>query len=861
MGRQKVPKQNKGKVASDMTRQADRQRFRNEDLLLRVSSSVDRRRWDESKYEGFLDELCGEREYQKAAIRATLRFLLGGKYSSLRELAKANYDQNQTLIDRYGTWPGFERHLQLPEQLSCSLDLATGTGKSYVMYAIGAILLAEGTVDRVLVLCPSTTIEDGLLAKFKDLASSTRLRDQLPVGSKCFVPRIINASESITEGSICVENYHAILEHVKSSIRDSLKGKGARVAVLNDEAHHVANELAASETKVKRWKEFLLDPSFGFQYVIGLSGTCYIGDDYFSDVIFRYSLREAMEEKYVKRVDYVAEMPKTGNPDEKWQLIHNRHEDIGKKLKSRSLKPLTIIVTPSIARCKDVAEELRGFLADDIGLKRDTIDDRILVVYNGAPDVSRLRSVDKSSSKVEWIVSVSMLNEGWDVKRVFQIVPHEERAFDSKLLIAQVLGRGLRIPDGWRGVQPEVTVFNHDAWAPRIKHLVNEILEIEKRIACRVIPGSPYHFALHNIDYTLEPVSVKKPMKGGYVLFAKGYVDLASDAPTEDVSIEFERASSGDRYKWETTLKHKTFTPAQVAREMFDKLVEADEEEAASGSTSSYAKRYPRAKIQKVVEQSLKRIGAHSVTESMKQKFLQSLGPLRRKTSENVRYKTIVDGHYVVSTEQRQMDSVGAAELRNTKTLFYTEATRESLNDEHVEFFDELIEPGSGFKVVSVANANDFKTPLSAVVADSENERRFISRLLHSQNIPHYATWIKSTSTRFYEIDYAWKKGEHPKRGKFNPDFFIVANNVCVVVEIKDDDELREPSPENLKKNEYALAHFDRVNADLKSKRSKLRYKFTFLTERNFNLFFQSLRQGTIMSFKSELDVRLAEEQ
>jgi len=50
---------------------------------------------------------------------------------------------------------------------------------------------------------------------------------------------------------------------------------------------------------------------------------------------------------------------------------------------------------------------------------------------------------------VEWIVSVSMLNEGWDVKRVFQIVPHEEKAFNSKLLIAQVLGRGLRVPNGW----------------------------------------------------------------------------------------------------------------------------------------------------------------------------------------------------------------------------------------------------------------------------------------------------------------------------------------------------------------------------------------------------------------------------
>ena len=45
------------------------------------------------------------------------------------------------------------------------------------------------------------------------------------------------------------------------------------------------------------------------------------------------------------------------------------------------------------------------------------------------------------------------------------------RGLCSKLLIAQVLGRGLRRPDGWQGEDPIVTVFNHDAWSGRIKHL------------------------------------------------------------------------------------------------------------------------------------------------------------------------------------------------------------------------------------------------------------------------------------------------------------------------------------------------------------------------------------------------------
>lgn len=500
-----------------MTTRGDRQTFRNEDLVLKVSTDIDPKVWDETKYEAFLDELCGTREYQKDAIRTTLRYLLGGNYANLRELAKENFDDNEELQHRYGSWANMEKYLQMPEQLSCSIDQATATGKSWVLYGVAAILLAEGTVDRVLVLCPSNTIESGLMEKFRTLAGNADLRDLLPTGAKISTPKIINASESIVEGSICVENYHAILEHVKSSIRDSLKGKGTRVAVLNDETHHVANE---KDTQKRKWKEFLLNPEYGFRYVVGVSGTCYVGDDYFADVISRYSLREAIEQRFVKTVDYVSQMPvEVERAEEKWQLIYKRHDEWKRKLKKRGIRPLTIIVTKDIRACEQVTEELADFLKDWEKISADQATKKVLPVTSSAkhqPNVARLKLVDSPTSKVEWIVSVAMLNEGWDAKNVFQIVPHEERAFNSKLLIAQVLGRGLRRPEGWTGEDPVVTVFNHDAWSGRIKHLVNEVLEIERRLSSSVLPGSPYHFDLHNLDYTREENVTEYTKKGEY---------------------------------------------------------------------------------------------------------------------------------------------------------------------------------------------------------------------------------------------------------------------------------------------------------------------------------------------------------
>jgi type III restriction enzyme len=72
--------------------------------------------------------------------------------------------------------------------------------------------------------------------------------------------------------------------------------------------------------------------------------------------------------------------------------------------------------------------------------------------------------------------------EGWDVKNVFQIAPWRDRAFNSKLLIAQVLERGLRIHGEYQNPQPTVRISNHDAWSRNIRTLVDEILEIEMRL-------------------------------------------------------------------------------------------------------------------------------------------------------------------------------------------------------------------------------------------------------------------------------------------------------------------------------------------------------------------------------------------
>lgn len=849
-----------------MSTKGDKRTFRNEDLTLKVTERIDPIVWDESKYEAFLDELCGYREYQKDAIRITLRFLLGGKYVNLRALAKENFDDNEELQERYGSWIGMERHLQLPEKLACSIDQATGTGKSYVLYGLAVILLAEGAIDRALVLCPSNTIEDGLLKKFKELAGNADLRDALPVNAKFKTPKIINASESIVDGSICVENYHAILENTKSSIRESLKGKGMRVGVLNDEAHHVANE---SGTTSKRWKEFLEDSDYGFRIIVGVSGTCYVTDEYFSDVVHRYSLRQAIEEKFVKKVEYVDELPAAAEkPEEKWQLVYNRHKDWKKRLKARNIRPLTIVVTKSISDAERVSEELEDFLKEWEGLSTDQAKAKVLCVTSAAkhqPNVAKLKTVDSPASKVEWIVSVSMLSEGWDVKNVFQIVPHQERAFNSKLLIAQVLGRGLRRPDGWKGEEPVVTVFNHDAWSGRIKHLVNEILELERRLTSNVVSTSPHNFELHNLDYTRDEDTTAYTKKGEYKLFEDGFADLPTQVEAEDVTIGFERAVTGEHIKFKTTIQHKTWSMEEVAQQMYHRLKSIDEESRDAEDPkdrTGYAKKFPLAKCEQIVTASLKRakIKNGRVTDDNRQKFLQALGTLRRKTAKRVVYKLSPKALVFVNTSTRQEESCSAAELRRgSKTVFYTSECENTLIDEQKEFFREVKDPDGEFRSgqEEVNNPVDFKVPVNLVIADATPERKFIRELVRRENAQKIDAWLKNTAIGFYWIEYAWKKGEHPKRGEFSPDFFIKCGEKIFVVEVKGDEEIADSSADNVKKNEYATEHFKRLNTWLEKEKILIRYQFNMISPTSYNVFFQKLRDAELVGFRSELDVAM----
>ena len=758
----------------------DKQIFKNQDLVLRVSLNVDPEKFDINKYEAFLDALCGEREYQKEAIRVTLRFLLGGQYNNLKELAEENYHQNPVLQERYGTLSDFYKHLQLPDKLSCTIDLATATGKSYVLYGIARIMLAEGVVDQVLVLCPSNTIETGLTEKFRSLSADGTLKDLLPASSVILNPRIINATQTIRKGDICIENIHATYQRTKSAIEDSLVGKGKRTLVLNDEVHHMANP-PARDMAIKKWKEFLLNPEYNFRYIVGDSGTCYVDNDYFADVIYRFSLRDSIENRFVKTIDYVAE-DISHSREEKFQKIYDNHIQ-NKTVRYRLIKPLTILVTKDISACKRLMEDLIEFIADKEGISKEAASNKVLIVTSAnehKDNIPKLKNVDDRDNSVEWITSVSMLSEGWDVQNVCQIVPHEERAFNSKLLIAQVLGRGLRIPPEYRGEQPVVTVFNHDRWSGSIKHLVNEVLEIEKRIHNYVIPkDKDYDFEIHNIDYKKSEEIVETPKVTEYD-FSRGF-SLSSEDQVQRIEEEtiYERAITEKHREKETLIEFRVYSAEEVAQVVHNRYKSWDMDEG-----TDYTQKYPFDKILSIIKNSL-RDKENFINEWGKQKILKAFGVARRKKSRSLRHRIEAETLFSINTEDIKKNSLGIGALRRDGCIFYDDYSLENGEDDDKNLLKEIIEMFEdgqlhSASLIKIENTFNFKTPLNIVFASYKPERDFIKRLVSEENAKKIDAWIKSLDVGFYSVKYSWRKGEHPKQGSFNPDFFIKSWKRCI---------------------------------------------------------------------------------
>ena len=218
----------------------------------------------------------------------------------------------------------------------------------------------------------------------------------------------------------------------------------------------------------------------------------------FKNVIYDYPLACAIRDGYVKEPAVSTREnfnPKDYSPENLEQIkLHDAicvHESTKAELKAyaenngkKLVKPFILVVASDTTHSAQIraAMESPDFFGGRYAGK-------ILEINSSTSgeekdeNIAKLLTVEDPDNPVEIVIHVNMLKEGWDVTNLYTIVPL--RAANSKTLVEQSIGRGLRLPYGKRtGISAvdTLTIVSHDKFQEIIDYANNPNSLIRKTV-------------------------------------------------------------------------------------------------------------------------------------------------------------------------------------------------------------------------------------------------------------------------------------------------------------------------------------------------------------------------------------------
>lgn len=374
--------------------------------------------------------------------------------------------------DKYPEFSDFDHDF-----MSLTFALATGVGKTKLMGTFITYLYTNKGIKNFFVVAPNLTIYEKLL---NDLGTE-RDDNQKYVfkGVGCFAVKKIriwtgedylknNPYFSTIESDVNVFIYN--ISKFNSDNRNIMERNETQsksfydwlsslddLAVIMDESHHYRAK--ASAKAISR-----LHPVLGIELtatprVVKSNGK----SEKFRNIVYEYPLSHAIKDGYTRvpyamtRSDFHPENLSSKKLDE--MMISDgiaNHERVKAELQSYAndnhlprVKPFMLIVCRDTEHAKEIFDYITSpkFCGEHYR-------DKVLVIHSnqtGAEkdeNIKRLLSLEKPENTIEIVVHVNMLKEGWDVNNLYTIVPL--RKADSRVLLEQTLGRGLRLPYGHR---------------------------------------------------------------------------------------------------------------------------------------------------------------------------------------------------------------------------------------------------------------------------------------------------------------------------------------------------------------------------------------------------------------------------
>jgi len=243
------------------------------------------------------------------------------------------------------------------------------------------------------------------------------------------------------------------------------------LVVLMDESHHY---------RADRGMEVIneLNPILGLELTATPQVERSGGTIKFKNVVYEYSLARAMRDRFVKepavatRRDFDPTHYSQDDLDRiKLEDGIRIHEDTkvaldiyARDTKTNPVKPFVLVVSQSTEH----AGKLKQMIVSQ-GFFDGYYADKVMEIHSnqtgGEKDenIERLVNLENPLNKIEIVIHVNMLKEGWDVTNLYTIIPL--RTATSMTLREQTIGRGLRLPYGKRTGNDKVdklTIIAHD---------------------------------------------------------------------------------------------------------------------------------------------------------------------------------------------------------------------------------------------------------------------------------------------------------------------------------------------------------------------------------------------------------------
>ncbi len=412
------------------------------------------------------------------------------------------------------------------EFASLCFALATGVGKTRLMGAFIAYLQQAWNIRHFYVLAPNLTIYNKLIADFtpgspkyvfQGLADFALQPPEIITGDNYESGRGIRSADLFGDNGVHINifNISKINAEVRSGKEPRIKrlseyigesyfeylSKLDDLVLLMDESHRYrgkAGMRAINELKPILGLELTATPQ------VETGGKA--AD--FKNVIYSYPLASALRDGFVKepavltRENFRAEnYNEDGLEELKLQDGIRAHEhtkvqlDIYSRDTGRPLvKPFMLVVARDTVHANDLLKRIEA-----AGFFEGRYKGRVITVHSNQSGeekdetVQQLLSVEDPANATEIVIHVNMLKEGWDVTNLYTIVPL--RAANSRTLVEQSIGRGLRLPYGKRtGVAAVdlLTIVSHDKFQEIVEHANDPNSIIKTGIVIgRDIPDKP----------------------------------------------------------------------------------------------------------------------------------------------------------------------------------------------------------------------------------------------------------------------------------------------------------------------------------------------------------------------------------